>query len=108
MNYAKILFVVGAEHPNFEKNLDIATKINEMVEKRYPSLTRGVITKKGAGSNGIYNQDLSENAMLIEMGGYENKLDEVYRTTDIIAEVFTEYYFAAEKVDASAGKEQSK
>lgn len=100
-SYAKILMVVGAEYASFEKNLSLATKLNELMEEKYPGLSRGVITKDGPGNNGVYNQDLSENALLIEMGGYDNTLEELYRTADVIAEVFSEFYWDATKVDAN-------
>lgn len=100
-SYAKILFVVGAEYDSYEKNLALATTLNELINEKYPGLSRGVITKEGPGSNGVYNQDISENAMLIEMGGYDNTLEELYRSADVVAEVFSEFYWDAEKVDAS-------
>ncbi len=101
-NYARIMFVVGLEHPNHEKNLKIATELHHLIEKKYPGLSRGVITKAGAGVNGIYNQDLTENALLVEVGGVGNNMDELYRSADAIADVFSEFYWDAEKVDANA------
>ncbi|WLV23614.1 stage II sporulation protein P [Aciduricibacillus chroicocephali] len=98
--YGQIMFVVGADHPNYEKNLRLATKLHYKLEEKYKGLSRGVIQKAGAGTNGIFNQDLSGNAVLVEIGGYENSLDEVYRTADVLAEVFSEYYWNAEKVNA--------
>lgn len=98
--YAKVLFVVGAEFASYEKNLALATTLNRLINEKYPGLSRGVITKEGPGSDGVYNQDLSENALLIEFGGHENSLDELYRTADIVADIFSEFYWAAEKVDA--------
>ncbi|HLR23943.1 MAG TPA: stage II sporulation protein P [Pseudogracilibacillus sp.] len=97
-NYATILFVIGAEHKNFEKNLELATALHKKIEKTYPGLSKGVIQKEGANSNGVYNQDMSDNAILIEVGGFENSLEEMYRTADVFSEVFTEYYWDAEKV----------
>src|SRR5699024_836522 len=97
-NYATILFVIGAEHKNFEKNLELATALHKKIEKTYPGLSKGVIQKEGANSNGVYNQDMSDNAILIEVGGFENYLEEMYRTADVFSEVFTEYYWDAEKV----------
>lgn len=97
--YATILFVVGAEHKNYEKNLSLATKLHYAIEEQYPGISKGVITKEGANSNGVYNQDLSENALLLEIGGYENTLDEMYLSADVIAEVFSELYWDAEKVN---------
>ncbi len=100
-DYAKILMVVGAEYTGYEKNLTLATELNALIEEKYPGLSRGVIKKEGPGSNGVYNQDLSENALLIEFGGYDNTLEELYRTADAVAEVFSEFYWDAEKVNVS-------
>ncbi len=46
----------------------------------------------------MFNQDLSEQAILIEFGGVENNWDELNRTADALAEVFSEFYWDAEKV----------
>ncbi|WP_240376563.1 stage II sporulation protein P [Bacillus piscicola] len=90
---ARTMFVIGENNPHFEKNLAMAKEINQKLDDKYPGLSRGVITKGGAGSNGRYNQDLSEKSILIEMGGKDNTLEEVYRTADIMAEVISEYYW---------------
>lgn len=84
-NYAKVLFVVGLEHQNYNYNLELATYFNSKLNNQYPGLSRGIIKKSGANVNGIYNQDISNNAMLIEVGGYENTIDEVYNTMEILA-----------------------
>lgn len=101
-DYAQILFVIGAEFSDFEKNLSLATELHYLMQEKFPGLSKGVITKEGAGTNGVYNQDLSENAILLEVGGVDNSLEELYRSADAIAEVFSEYYWEAEKVDAQA------
>jgi len=99
-SYARVMFVVGEEHANYEKNLELASELHYLMEEKYPGLSRGVLPKGGAGSNGVYNQDLSENAILIEFGGVENNFDELYRTADAVAEVFSEFYWSeAEEVD---------
>ena len=100
-SYAKILFVVGAEYASYEKNLAIATELHTLIDAKYPGLSRAVITKEGPGNNGIYNQDLLENSLLIEFGGVDNTLDELYRTADAVADVFSEFYWNAEKVNAN-------
>jgi len=84
-NYAKILFVVGLEHPNYQYNLDLANYINEKIKLNYPNLTRGVLTKQGKNVNGIYNQDVSPNSILIEVGGMENKIEEVLNTVEVLS-----------------------
>ena len=87
----KISFVVGKDHTGYEANLNKVTQLNNKIKDKYPELTRGIITKGGAGSNGIYNQDLSPNIILIEMGGPENTIDEVLNTIDLLAPIIGEY-----------------
>lgn len=89
--YAKILFVVGLEHENYEPNLQLAKKLNERIKKIAPTLSRGVLEKKGPGVNGKYNQDFNKNTILIEVGGQYNYIEEVNNTLKIIAEVIYEY-----------------
>lgn len=89
--YAKILFVVGLEHDNYEPNLQLAKTLNEKIKKIAPTLSRGVLEKKGPGVNGKYNQDFNKNTILIEVGGQYNYIEEVNNTLKIIAEVIYEY-----------------
>lgn len=90
-NYAKIVFVVGKDHKNASINLEKANKLNNMIKAKYPSLTRGVLEKGGKGVNGIYNQDLSDKVMLIEMGSEGNTIDEVLNTVSVLAPIIKEY-----------------
>ncbi|WP_339228181.1 stage II sporulation protein P [Oceanobacillus sp. FSL K6-2867] len=100
-SYARIMFVVGMEHPEHEKNIKIASELHDLIEEKYPGLSRGVVPKQGSGVDGIYNQDLSQNAVLIEMGGVDNNLDELYRSADAVADIFSDYYWDAEEVQAN-------
>ncbi|MCP3025622.1 stage II sporulation protein P [Halobacillus sp. A5] len=104
-NYARTIFVIGAEHSEYEQNLKLATELHNRLEEEYPGLSRGVITKKGSGVDGVYNQDLDPNASLIEFGGVENDLDELYRSAEAVGEVFSEYYWQAEEV-SNEGEEE--
>ncbi len=99
-SYARLMFVIGNEVDSFEKNYQFAKKLHEQLEEKYPGLSRGVVPQGGEGNNGVYNQDLSENAIVVEFGGVYNDLNELYRTADAFAEVFSEFYWEAEKVDA--------
>lgn len=90
-NYAKILFVVGLEHSNYQKNLDLANLLNNKFNEKYPYLSRGVLTKKGANVDGIYNQDLHPNMILLEVGGQENTIDEVLNTVEAISVILKEH-----------------
>ncbi len=96
--YAKVLFVIGKENEAFEKNLSLAKKFHDLLNEALPNVSRGVITKEGPKVNGVYNQDLNENAILMEIGGHENTLEEMYRTVDVLAEVFSQLYWEAEEV----------
>ena len=89
--YAKILFVVGLENKNYQKNLTLATNINNLFNKYYKGLSRGILKKEGQNVNGIYNQDISPNAMLIEVGGVDNNIEEVLNTINAISEVLSIY-----------------
>ena len=89
--YAKLLFVIGMEHENYESNLEVATAINNIIKGKYPTLTRGIITKSGKNVNGIYNQDLNPNSILIECGGYKNSFSEVVNTINLLSQIIKEY-----------------
>ena len=89
--YARILFVVGLEHDNYEVNLNLANNINKLFENNYPGLSRGVYKKEGINVNGIYNQDISSNAMLIEVGGVDNNIIEVMNTINAISDILAKY-----------------
>ena len=89
--YAKVLFVVGLEHANYKENLDVANKLNDLINKKYPNLSRGILKKEGKYVNGIYNQDLNKNVVLIEFGGVENTIEEVMNTSIALSEVIKEY-----------------
>ncbi|KAA0564764.1 stage II sporulation protein P [Bacillus sp. CH30_1T] len=91
-NYARLFFIVGKENKNFEKNLKIAKDLNAKLEEKYPGISRGVFIKTKAEGNGVYNQDLTERAMLLEFGGVENNLVELYNSTEAFAEIFAEYH----------------
>ncbi len=90
-SYAKVMFVIGKEHSNYESNLAVATKLNDIIKSKYPTLTRGVLIKEGENVDGKYNQDLHGNVILIELGAYMNTIDEVNNTTDILTSVIEEY-----------------
>lgn len=97
--YAKVSFIIGGDNENYQKNLQLAKELHELLEKKYPGLSRGIMKKQGSLTNGKFNQDLSSNAILIEFGGVDNSFEELYRTADAIAEVFSDYYWQAEKVN---------
>ena len=89
-NYAKVMFLVGLENPTYDGNLDFSTMISESINSKVPELSKGIYKKEGVGVNGVYNQDFSNRTILIEIGGPENTIDEVYETLLVLSEVLTE------------------
>mgnify|MGYP001224223837 CR=1 FL=1 len=97
--YAQVYFIIGYNNPNWKENEAFAQKIHDRLEARYPGLSRGIYGKTSKTGNGRYNQHISPNAILIEVGGPENTLEESYRTIDVLAEVIADLFWDAEKVD---------
>ena len=89
-DYAKILFLIGTDNQNYQKNLILTEKINYKLNEYYPGLSKGILRKGGEGVNGIYNQDFNENVILVEMGGYENTTTEVLNSSLAFAKCFME------------------
>ena len=89
--YARILFVIGLEHKNYEYNLEVTNKLNDLIKEDYPSLTKGIYKKSGKGVDGIYNQDVDKNCILIEIGGVDNTIEEVYNTLEVLSNVLTKF-----------------
>lgn len=83
---AKIYLIMGTDgnlpYPNWQKNKAFAEKLNTKMNAMYPGLSRGV--KQDIYR---YNQHLHDHAILIEVGGVDNTLDDVKRAADLFADV---------------------
>lgn len=90
-SYAKVMFVIGTAHDSWEENYKLSNDLNELIKKYYPGLTRNIMKKQGSGVNGVYNQNLSPNCILIEVGGVDNTIEEVYNTMNALADVISKY-----------------
>ncbi|MDD3341709.1 MAG: stage II sporulation protein P [Bacilli bacterium] len=86
-NYAKILFVLGGKAATYKNNLEHATTLNNKVKETYPTLTRGLLARDYS----IYNQDLTNHSILVELGGNENTVDEVMNTVEAISPIIASY-----------------
>lgn len=91
VGYARILFLVGLENPNYQENLKLAEILHQKLEEKWPGLSRGIYKKEGPGVDGVYNQDVSPYAMLVEMGGVDNTIEEVLHSTEILASILYDY-----------------
>lgn len=88
--YAKILFVIGESFKGYEKNEELALKINEILGKNIPGISRGILKKQGQNVNGIYNEDFHHNLILIEIGSVYNSIEEVSNTIEILSKSIKE------------------
>ncbi len=85
---AKIMIIVtnnkyGLPHPEWEKNVRFAKRLAQKMNTMYPGLLRDVKLI----SNRRYNQNVHPHALLLEVGGAKNSLDEAKRSTRLLAEV---------------------
>lgn len=90
-SYARILYVTGLEHTTKENNIGFAEELNAITERLYPGLSRGISYKDETPIHGVYNQNLNGKSILIEVGGVENKIEEVNNTMTSLARVIYEY-----------------
>ncbi|MDD2504738.1 MAG: stage II sporulation protein P [Bacilli bacterium] len=84
--YAKLMFVIGLSNKNYLENENLVNKLHLNLTKDYKEVMRNIYYAK----NGRYNQDLDSNIILIEVGGQDNKIDEVYNSINILAEAIYE------------------
>jgi stage II sporulation protein P len=92
MNFARVAFVVGTKHKNYDQNLVYAQALHEQMNAIIPNISRGIMKKGQVGSNGIYNQDLAPNIILIELGGIDNTEEEIERTIAVISNAIAKMF----------------
>ena len=97
VTYAKIAFVVGTSNSNFKENLKHANTLNQSLNQIVPNISRGIIQKSSAQGDGVYNQDLGGNLLVVEIGGIDNTEDEVYRTISVLAQAISNAYVQQEE-----------
>lgn len=85
--YAKVMFVLTTKHKNYKYNEKFANNLNNRINKKYKGLSRGIMKRKDV----IFNQDMSKNAILIELGGVDNTLEEINNTLKVLAEIIVDY-----------------
>jgi len=80
-SYARIMFVIGTDNPAWKTNYDFVKKIVDMLEEGYTGVTRNTYYQPAA----VYNQHLSPKAVLVEIGGVDNTLEECKNSAEILA-----------------------
>lgn len=83
---AQLMFVMGtnaagAYHPQWQENLSIALKLQVLLEKRAPGISRTTILRAQR-----FNQDVAMGAMIVEVGTAGNTQTEVFRAIPVLAE----------------------
>lgn len=96
-SYAKVMIVIGTDNTSYLENQKLAQALNNQLEAINPALSLGISFRGGKGYQGVYNQDFSTNALLIQVGGEQNTIDEVNRTLKILAKVISEVLNEEEK-----------
>ncbi|ANU11029.1 stage II sporulation protein P [Planococcus antarcticus DSM 14505] len=96
-DYARLLFVVGTSHKEFAKNLAFTKELHQQLETQYPGLSKGTLEKDSSQGNGVYNQNLSPNSVIVEIGGVDNTVEELHRTVEALADVLSNYYWHEEQ-----------
>lgn len=87
--YAKVIFSVGKNNENFNQNYELVQKLNKKIIEIDDSLSRGIIINDKQN----YNQELSQNMIFINIGGYENTIDEVLNTIEVISPLIKEILY---------------
>jgi len=83
-----ILLVHGTRNPASEKTLEFVMRLQYELEAVAPGLSRGILQQ-----DFVYNQDLHPYAILIEVGGHENSIDEVLLSLPYLAEALARTYY---------------
>lgn len=89
-NAAKIMLVMTQKNPHLAQNMKIANFLVAESNKLFPGFCKGIDTSYNHGT-GYFNQDLSNNAILIEVGSDTNTTAEANASAKYIARLIAEY-----------------
>lgn len=83
---AQLMLVVGSDasgmlHPRWKENLAAAVKLQALLERQAPGITRPTILRAQR-----YNHDLSDGAMIVEIGTAGNSLQQAMAAVPYLAE----------------------
>lgn len=89
-NTAQLMLVVGTDarglvHPNWEENLSVGLKLQAILERLRPGLTRPTCLRPQR-----FNQDLSPGCLIVEIGGAGNTRQEALGTIPVLAQAIEE------------------
>ncbi len=88
---AQVMLVMGSQsggitsYPDWEENFKLAAKLQQIIEKNYPTLARPLLLKSK-----IYNQNLTTGSLLLEFGTDANTLSEVHYSAELVGNCLVE------------------
>lgn len=89
---AKLMFVTTTQNPRYAAQLNKIESIVGIANELYPQLFRkGYMYPYLSGIN-YYSQDLSDNAVLIEVGANSNNLQEAKNSMEYLSKVLAVYF----------------
>ncbi|MCR4398194.1 MAG: stage II sporulation protein P [Firmicutes bacterium] len=83
--YARVMVVVGTDNPSWRENERFGTELLRTLDGLVPGISSGVYPKPGD-----FNQGYCSGALILEVGGVENTLEECLRTCRVIAQAVAE------------------
>lgn len=89
-NIARLMFVVGTNemglyHPNWQENLKFAIKLQKRANELYPGLCKEIDLRRER-----FNQHVAPGAIIVEVGGTGNTLDEANESMKYLARVISD------------------
>ena len=84
-NYARVLFVLGTTNRTAEENRVMMDKLSKNINLKYPALSRGIYERETEDWYEAYNQDISKNVILVELGAKDNTITEVLNTIEVLS-----------------------
>ncbi|MBU3110457.1 stage II sporulation protein P [Clostridium lacusfryxellense] len=89
-NVAKFMFVVTDKNPKYGQQKKLINSLVAKSNKLYPGLAKSNPIYAYHWGMGFYNQNRSDNALLIEVGTYTNTVQEVKNTGKYLSRVIAE------------------
>lgn len=98
---AKLMLVVGTDaggqHPNWQKNLSLALKVQAAAERRQPGICKAMDLRRER-----FNQFLSPGALLVEVGSAGNTLPEALLSAEILANAVADLLVGVSSADTGS------
>lgn len=90
-SYSQVMFVVATDftntNPRWEDNFKLALLMIDKMETKVKGISRGITLRKDP-----YNQNITENSLLIELGFDGDLIDQADQTANLIGDILGEIY----------------